>query len=127
MDYAKIKALASYDDLYSDPVANARAMADILHAAPGDGEMHAQWCDKPHRVVYDACAVIRAQADALDALRAEVATLRAERDARPDITRRDACGYVEYHRSMGMADDVHAPMKRIDAALRSHAAKVVTR
>lgn len=71
--------------------------------------------------------------EALQTANATVASTRADRDAwrakaeaRPEIGRRDCARYVEYHQSMGMADDVHEPMKRIDAALRAHARKAVT-
>lgn len=60
------------------------------------------------------------------ALRADRDAWKAKAEARPEISRRDCARYVEYHQSMGMADDVHEPMKRIDAALRAHARKAVT-
>jgi hypothetical protein len=59
-------------------VANALTLASEAHHAPGDGPLHAEWQDKPHRVVYDLCATVRAQADAI-----------ADRDARiADLERR---------------------------------------
>ena len=75
-----------------------------------------------------ALALASALTDALierDALRAEVARLTGERDARPAITREDAALRSErFDLGLGaesMSDEMRRAEDRVDAALREHA------
>lgn len=50
----------------------------LRRAVAGYGTLAYQWADKPHRLVYDACREIEAQADTIEALQARVDVLEAE-------------------------------------------------
>lgn len=57
----------------------------LRRAVAGYGTLAYQWADKPHRLVYDACREIEAQADTIEALQARIEALEAAlRDLLPE-------------------------------------------
>ena len=49
----------------------------LRRAVAGYGTLAYQWADKPHRLVYDACREIEAQADTIEALQSRIEALEA--------------------------------------------------
>lgn len=89
-------------------VANALTLASEAHHAPGDGPLHAEWRDKPHRVVYDLCATVRAQADVI-----------ANRDTRiADLERRLREAEGQRDEAIGAAVTVCDALERAEAKLQ---------
>jgi len=70
------------------PFPPTEATYAFRQAVNGEGDHAFDWQDKPHRLVYDLCRIIEADAAANAALRSEILELRATVKANAEAMRR---------------------------------------